>query len=235
MPDIQRPESPIQRSISPLPIIPSLGDGALSSKSKFLVPPPQTYGAQKAPRHPSLRLDTSEDGLRVSPPITVTPGIPTSQPLEFRDSGELPRPVGRKLYRWWPYSVLPDPQVLYINFFPTIHDFHLKTWSQKILAVIAVPAVFFLTITLPVVDSETVEANGDIKLPSRTTSPTTLVETLPDGRSDVIRPVSPEEIDIIVPRGWSQWLTGVQCIFAPLFVTFIIFRMLIAHWANSRG
>jgi hypothetical protein len=27
----------------------------------------------------------------------------------------------------------------------------------------------------------------------------------------------------MVPRSWNRWLTGVQCIFAPLIITFIFF------------
>src|SRR5208282_2681291 len=67
------------------------------------------------------------------------------------------------------------------------------------------------------------EMEGEIKLPSALLSPGILVSPLPDGSSD-IRVFSPGGDEVLVPRVWNRWLTGVQCIFAPIFLTFIFFR-----------
>jgi hypothetical protein len=195
------------------------------------------YGSRKSVITPSLHLDISDDTLVVSPgaismEVPRTPG----EPLGFRDVqevGSTSSEVCHRVYSWWPYSLVPDPYFLYHTLFPTLLDFGSKSWLQKILAVIAIPAVFCLTITLPVVDNETVDADGEIKLPSGPSSPTTILSSLPDASSDVVRPVSSDGEMTVPPRGWNRWLTGVQCICAPLFMTFVFFRIFpndIAHY-----
>jgi sodium/potassium/calcium exchanger 6 len=151
-----------------------------------------------------------------SPLISPRPG----SPLGFREAEDASSSSSiHRRVRWWPYSVLPDPQFLYITLFPTVQGFRDKTWLQKVLSVLAIPAVFCLTITLPVVDNET-EVTGEIKLPSGPSTPglhspmVSTVETLP---------MSPTDGNLSIVRGWNRWITGVQCICAPLFMTFIFF------------
>ncbi|KAL8731765.1 MAG: hypothetical protein Q9166_003212 [cf. Caloplaca sp. 2 TL-2023] len=59
------------------------------------------------------------------------------------------RPIG-----WWPYKVLPPPQVLVSTLFPTLYSWHDKNWWEKLLGMVSAPSVFLLAITLPVVESE---------------------------------------------------------------------------------
>lgn len=216
----------IQRSVSPLTQIPipeeENNDNARSST--FLVPPAQVYGSRKVSAAPSLHLDTSDETLVESPPLFSHRRSISTLSLGFRDvqeEGSLDSTPRHVHYRWWPYFLLPDPHFLYITLFPTLVDFESKTWFQKILSVIAVPAVFCLTITLPVVDTEQSDAEGELKLPSGQASPTILVSPLPDGSSELFHPLADE--DAMVPRAWNRWLTGIQCIFAPLSITFIFF------------
>jgi hypothetical protein len=233
----------VQRSVSPLTqlSIPEAEEDEVPDpkSATFLVPPEELYRSRKAGLAPSLHLDISDGTLVASPSATSLDGSPVpSSPLGFRDTqevGSVSSVVHHRVYRWWPYFLLPDPYFLYETLFPTLLDFGSKTWLQKILAVIAIPAVFCLTITLPVVDNEAAEADGEIRLPSRPSSPTTIISSLPDVSSDIIRPVSSDGDIPVAQRGWNRWLTGVQCLCAPLFLTFIFFRMLCVDGADYRG
>ncbi|KAK4998720.1 hypothetical protein LTR66_002112 [Elasticomyces elasticus] len=62
--------------------------------------------------------------------------------------------VEEKPLRWWPYIVLPPPGVLVSTLFPTLYHWKDRNLWEKMLAVVAAPSVFLLTITLPVVDSD---------------------------------------------------------------------------------
>lgn len=219
----------IQRSVSPLtqtPIPEEEEDNNDNPQpSTFLLPPQQVYGSKKTSTAPSLHLDTSDDTLVEFPsPVPSRLRSISPSPLGFRDvqeDGSLDSTPRYVHYRWWPYFLLPDPHFLYVTLFPTLTDLQSKTWFQKIISIIAVPAVFCLTVTLPVVDTEQSDAEGEVKLPSGQVSPTILVSPLPDGSSELYHPLADE--DAMVPRSWNRWLTGVQCIFAPLFITFIFF------------
>lgn len=58
---------------------------------------------------------------------------------------------------WWPYRLLPPPQVMVSTLFPTLYSWKHKSAWERILGLIAAPSVFLLTITLPVV-----EWSGDV-------------------------------------------------------------------------
>lgn len=177
---------------------------------------------------PSLHVDTS-NRTRVSfseaTPVEISPILGSS--TEFSDpqhdsiSMEDDRP-----HRWWPYFLLPEPHVLYFVLFPTINDFRSRGWVQKTLAIIAIPAVFCFTITLPVVDTETTFEKGKVNPLTEPDSSTSLTPTQSRRPSDVRYPLQAQAEDIRVPRVWNRWLTGVQCLFAPLFIIFILFRMI---------
>ncbi|KAG5998420.1 hypothetical protein E4U52_000065 [Claviceps spartinae] len=67
---------------------------------------------------------------------------------------QVPTTGGRRLYRWWPYSLLPPPHVVFATLFPTLQGWRDKTIWDKFLSTISVPSIFLLVITLPVVESE---------------------------------------------------------------------------------
>jgi solute carrier family 24 (sodium/potassium/calcium exchanger), member 6 len=188
-------------------------------RSTFLAPPQQKHGL-KAPFRTELHIDTSTAALgSTSSPVAqeVTP----TMPLEFREAGEETSPIspvgGRRL-RCWPHSILPSPYALYITLFPTTRDFQSKNLFGKVVAILAIPAVFLLTITLPVVDSEALEPDEEITIP-RMISP---VSAFPETATSEIRPL--EEIaKRPVVMGWNRWLTCVQCLCAPVFLTLIFF------------
>lgn len=218
--------SNVKRSVSPLTVISIPEEAETDGKvSTFLTPPQETYGSRRTISLPLL--DTSDARLVDTPGATPTEDLQiVTSPLGFLDAedvGSLSLAKYRNVHcRWWPSFILPPPYFLYVTLFPTIQDFRSKTWFQKIVAILAIPAVFCLTITLPVVDNESSELEGEIKLASGPTSPNTLLSSVPE--SDFVRVRSDSDDVPLVPRLWNRWLTGVQCICAPLFIVFIFFR-----------
>jgi sodium/potassium/calcium exchanger 6 len=73
-----------------------------------------------------------------------------------------------KPLRWWPYSVLPPPGEFFSTLFPTLCAWHEKNYWEKLLGIVAAPSVFFLTITLPVVESDSEEGEKDDDIPDLT-------------------------------------------------------------------
>ena len=232
----------IRRAVSPMTIA-SIPEDAVDEQSPdskstpFLRPPEQRYGSRKLSDAPSLHLDTSDRILVSSPGSLSRDGSAPSSPLGFRDvqeSGSLNYLVSPRTYKWWPSFLLPQPQFLYVTLFPTLIGFQSKPWFHKILSIIAIPAVFCLTITLPVIDTESNDGEGEIKLPSVSNSPRIPVSPGADGSSEMLS-LSLKHDPVIVARVWNRWLTGVQCIFAPLFMTFIFFRMILSYKVDNSG
>ena len=56
--------------------------------------------------------------------------------------------------RWWPYAVLPPPRELFSTLFPTVDNWHEKSFFQRIVGVAMLPSVLLLKVTLPVVETE---------------------------------------------------------------------------------
>ncbi|KAL8737652.1 MAG: hypothetical protein Q9181_001466 [Wetmoreana brouardii] len=131
--------------------------------------PPRTHGQSSIPR---ISLPTTPSGTRVSTPASPFPEYhddPNFVPRSRAPSIRLPppsigsesmflhqgsqefdeRPIG-----WWPYRVLPPPQVLVSTLFPTLYSWRDKNLWEKLLGIISAPSVFLLAATLPVVESE---------------------------------------------------------------------------------
>ncbi|KAK5134302.1 hypothetical protein LTR08_006731 [Meristemomyces frigidus] len=87
------------------------------------------------------------------PSLYLPPDIASPETLPACQGAEEEVPSKRPL-RWWPYSVMPPPEVIISTLFPTIYDWNEKTWWEKCLGVIAAPSVFLLTVTLPVVEND---------------------------------------------------------------------------------
>lgn len=197
----------------------------VSKSSSFLKPPEVRYGSVKLSQPTALRVDTSDMALMTPLPPPVVPTISreslTPSPIGFRDSQEpdsFTSSSRKTRHKWWPHFLLPDPHLLYVTLFPTIHGFRDKSRLQKILAIIAVPPVLVYTLTLPVVDTEADEEEEAFKFPR---SPS--LSAHPDD-SPLLYSVDPDMENVISARAWNRWLTGVQCIFAPVFLTFLFFR-----------
>ena len=93
-----------------------------------------------------------------------------------------------------------------------------------LLGLIATPAVFLLTITLPVVEApeqqdETDEmpkspavGNGQLLSPISTVVSENLVDSHVSWQND----------ELEKPREWNRWLVGVQCITSPVFIVLVL-------------
>ncbi|KAL9603410.1 MAG: hypothetical protein Q9179_002215 [Wetmoreana sp. 5 TL-2023] len=130
---------------------------------------PTAHGQSSIPR---ISLPTPPSGTRVSTPASPFPEYhddPNFVPRSRAPSIRLPpssigsestflhqgpqeldgRPLG-----WWPYRVLPPPQVLVSTLFPTLYSWRDKNLWEKLLGIVSAPSVFLLAATLPVVESE---------------------------------------------------------------------------------
>ena len=106
--------------------------------------------------------------------------------------------------------------------FPTLHSFHTKSLLGKAVAVLAAPAVFALTVTLPVVVRPYVSAR--YRHEKATSANNTLVPFEEDGieRALIADEVVQEELHEL---HFNKWLMGVQCILGPLFCVAVFFSM----------
>lgn len=66
--------------------------------------------------------------------------------------------------KWWPYRILPSPQIVFSALFPTLCTWRDKSGWDKFLSVISTPSIFLLAITLPVVESESKDEDEEIDL-----------------------------------------------------------------------
>jgi solute carrier family 24 (sodium/potassium/calcium exchanger), member 6 len=101
--------------------------------------------------------------------------------------------------------------------FPTMHEFKTKSLLGKVAAVFAAPAVFALTITLPVV-VEPYDSLGD----RYEKAPSTINIFEEDG---IERTLVAEDVVLgeIHELRFNKWLMAVQCAFGPLFCTAVLF------------
>ncbi len=96
-----------------------------------------------------------------------------------------------------------------------------------VAALFAVPAVFCLTITLPVVvtprgDNEDVEETKPVDVPEANIPQLgTLIEFEGDGEE---HPLLADEVkEELKALDFNKWLMAVQCIFGPLFCVSVLF------------
>lgn len=141
-PDYQRgrdsrlQESPL--ALSPRDARSRRSSGTMSPVSPF--PPYQDDSASFRSDVPQVRLPSAGHSIH-------------SQDL-------MDQPFEPKPWKWWPYRRLPAPHVLAAVLFPTLSGWVESTIWDKFLAISAVPSVFALTITLPVVEPGDPEADS---------------------------------------------------------------------------
>ncbi|KAK6509021.1 hypothetical protein TWF481_003787 [Arthrobotrys musiformis] len=126
-----------------------------------------------------------------------------------------------RLFKHWPYAILPTPDVFFLTLFPTLYTFNEKNFWGKILAIFSAPPIFLLTITLPIV--EVPEESGS-RPPSR--KPSNGGSVLPSPASTVptvnfdFQPAWMKDND--EPVDWNRWLVATQCITAPIFIVLAV-------------
>ena len=177
---------------------PQSSTGNLSRSPTF---PPKTK-----PSSPRLEIPQSTTSSQKSSPISPFPAyyddpnfMPSSQrPASIRlppASADSESAFRQRLYgtadekplRWWPYKVLPSPQVLGSTLFPTLYSWREKNLWEKMLGIVAAPSVFLLAITLPVVEVDREEEEVDSKA---VPGPATNSAEVSRGRSASIAPVA---------------------------------------------
>lgn len=140
---------------------------------------PLMSGKPIAPRIQIPRSPASQSS-RASSPLSPFPAYyddPNFVPRSRTNSIRLPLPsIGSestfhqnfyqepdpKPMRWWPYKILPGPQVLASTLFPTLYHWKDKIIWEKLLGIVAAPSVFLLAITLPIVELDKDSDDDDI-------------------------------------------------------------------------
>ena len=126
----------------------------------------------------------------------------------------------RSTPNWWPTSILPHPTDLKGLLLPTLTDFKSQTHTQRLLSILALPSVFLLTITLPVVNppiDKTLQGDSQPGTPAIPPS----VQPYEDRIEAIV--ISHDVDTYTAHRGWNRWLTSIQCILAPLLFTSVLF------------
>lgn len=142
-------DSPKTRSpgLSPLSIPRSSRDSSsarsISPISDFPTytdsPLPMSAGASSVP---SLILPEAD--VAVESPYESTEVDPEEKPLS-----------------WWPYRFLPSPYIILSTLFPTLCGWKEKTAWDKFVSVASAPSILLLSMTLPVVETESGEEEDE--------------------------------------------------------------------------
>ncbi|KAF3154029.1 hypothetical protein TWF569_000867 [Orbilia oligospora] len=151
------------------------------------------------------------------PIINLPPSATSTDNSEF-----ITLPVRHpRLFKYWPYAILPGPDVFFSTLFPTLYTFNEKNIWGKFLAIFSAPPIFLLTITLPIVD---VPEEPKSRPPSR--KPSNGGSVLPSPASTVptvnfdFQPAWMKDND--EPKDWNRWLVATQCITAPIFIVLAV-------------
>jgi solute carrier family 24 (sodium/potassium/calcium exchanger), member 6 len=99
-----------------------------------------------SPKAPSARLSQSS--------LSFESLIPPGPFMESSSSYS-------KAYWWWPYTFLPPPSTVLSTLFPTLCAWKEKALWEKALGIVAAPSVLLLTLTLPVVETDSEHSDED--------------------------------------------------------------------------
>lgn len=226
------------------------GSSIARAKTPDFLAPPSPNGYSRGPRHstsfsePASPQSKTSSGfllsdsdselasqrLTESPRPTsrqsASPPPPTRHESLSIDSASLNTVSGRenwKVVKYWPYHILPAPQLLFATLFPTLRDFGGKSHMEKVLGCIALPSVFLLTITLPVVESRSGKKENTPTVVVESGSPVSTVAGMgtSSGTADLNDAANGGSPDGSSPKEWNRWLVAVQCITAPVFLVAI--------------
>lgn len=119
--------------------------------------PTRSRGSSKASSLLARRDDTTPISVRSSSLQLRQPLVDSESPSPqsaFNNTDDKP-------VQFWPYTILPPPQVLVSTLFPTLYAWNDKNLWGRILGIVAAPSIFLLAITLPVVEADNDEATLD--------------------------------------------------------------------------
>ncbi|KAH9838235.1 Sodium/calcium exchanger protein-domain-containing protein [Rhodofomes roseus] len=167
----------------------------------------------------ALPPESTEEG----PPIPVISHTPASPVVSETDTDVQSQRYAQPSRRQWVKRVLGHAFHL---IFPTLHGFRTKPFMGKIAAVLAAPAVMFLTLTLPVVvtayndvgrEREKHHDRGVIDI-----GDSRLVDFEEEGIERTL--IAEEEVaEEMHELKFNKWLMAVQCTLGPLFSAAILF------------
>ncbi|KAK9465757.1 Sodium/calcium exchanger protein-domain-containing protein [Lipomyces arxii] len=133
----------------------------------------------------------------------------------------------------WPFCCFLRPYDLTKTLMPTIDRLHEKTPLNKFISIIAVPSVFLLTITIPVIEverieSELVSVEPDVPELQLESDGTMFHDHPVEHAGTLSKTDDPFVVGQTRFKGWNKWLTCVQCICAPMSV-------LLVNWYDSEN
>lgn len=143
------------------------------------------FGLSGPIRSPLSPFPEFSDGEQSTCSLSLpSPGAP----LETTFSEGIVPPTDIEKFKWWPYKLFPSPYIVLATLFPTLYNWKTKSRLEKALGLVAAPSVFFLTITLPVVEMRDSPIDGSwdgsTGYPSPVSSPRPDIE-VNDGMFDV--------------------------------------------------
>ncbi|KAL8713528.1 MAG: hypothetical protein Q9220_002390 [cf. Caloplaca sp. 1 TL-2023] len=191
------------------------------SNQQLLSSPQVSSDSRETPQVPRISLPGTPSRTQLSSPASPFPEYhddPNFIPRSRAPSIRLPPPsIGSEStylqgitqdpedrpIAWWPYKILPPPQILVSTLFPTLYSWRGKNWWEKMLGIISAPSVFLLAITLPVVESEkdddmppTLDPDPGLLSPERARSRSHSVAVLPpDSPPQVSHTRQPTRLD----------------------------------------
>ncbi|KAH8994874.1 Sodium/calcium exchanger protein-domain-containing protein [Lactarius akahatsu] len=176
------------------------------------------------PPVPSLPIDDS-DRLPTETPLILIDGdmeplVPEIHPLPESSRSDATSDVTLPLAPSHRQSVALAFSRAFHILFPTLHGFRTKTLLGKAAAVLAAPAVFVLTITLPVVVRPYVSAHHRHEKAKNANN--TLISFEENG---IERALIADEVGQEDELHFNKWLMGVQCVLGPLFCVGVLFRI----------
>lgn len=119
--------------------------------------PTRSRGSSKASSFLTQYGDTTPISVRSPNLQLLQPRIDSESPSQqsaFNNDDDKP-------VHFWPYTILPPPEVLVSTLFPTLYAWNEKSFWERILGIVAAPSVFLLAITLPVVEADNDETTLD--------------------------------------------------------------------------
>ncbi|KAK9460787.1 Sodium/calcium exchanger protein-domain-containing protein [Lipomyces oligophaga] len=119
----------------------------------------------------------------------------------------------------WPFGWLPSPSELKQTLFPTLELLEEKTLLNKFISIVAVPSVFCLTVTVPVVEIEHAESEPEVTICS--VPELHIEEADSDHRSEDISIKECSESSGGKYKGWCRWLLAIQCICSPMVMYYV--------------
>jgi sodium/potassium/calcium exchanger 6 len=104
--------------------------------------------------------------------------------------------------------------------FPSLVDLSSRPWLWKLVAVCSAPAIFALTLTLPVVVSQP-ESNSEDG--ARGPATPMLIDYEESDVEDEILQARMEAEEHIHDVHFNKWLTAIQCALSPVFCVSVLF------------